>query len=217
MARCLGLIAALLFWSNVALAQQAPDWDAARKAIIADYAREQPKDKVVEVTGPERREAFLIAIRYYGSALIERADGTRTRDKVSVEYRLVGDRWELERVQLLDKNALADLEPPPAAEALRLFNATYPKDKCEGYDIMEVKLDGKPRYQQEVTADRANAKRWFVYHIRIAAKGNGKFRMSEDGAAYLNETQNMLLWDPAQKSWSVDPRQVRCTGFVKQK
>lgn len=211
-----GTLIAALIWSGTALAQQAPGWDAARQAIIKDYAREQPGDKVIEVAGPEKREAVLIAIRYYGSALIERPDGTKSRDRVIVEYRLVGDVWELERVRVYEKNALADLESPANADALRLFNGAWPKDKCEGYEILDVQLDGKPRYQQETTSDRANAKRWFVYHLKISAKGNGKFRMSEDGAAYVNETQNMLLWNPAQKSWSVDPRQLRCS-FSKQK
>ena len=215
LAACIGL--AMMIGSGTALSQQAPGWDAARNAIIDDYARQQPSDKVQDVSGPERREANLIAIRYYGSALIERADGTRNRDRLSVEYRLVGDRWELERVRLLESTALSDLDAPATGEAQRLFSAAWPKDKCEGFDIQGVTLVGAPRYQREVTSDRANAKRWYVYYLKIAAAGNGRFRMSEDGAAYLNETQNMLLWNPAEKSWSVDPRQLRCTGFVKQK
>src|SRR5687767_11743904 len=81
-------------------AQTAPAWEAARTAIIKDYARQQPGDKVLEVTGPEKREAILIAIRYYGSAQVQRADGSKTRDRVLVEYRLVGSRWELERVKV---------------------------------------------------------------------------------------------------------------------
>jgi hypothetical protein len=209
-------LAAALVVSGTALAEPAPGWEAARQAIVDDYARAQPKDKVIEVTGPERREAIRVAVRYFGSALVERADGTRSRDRITVEYRLVGDRWELENVHVYEKTAIADLEPPTAAEAARLFTGAWPKEKCEGFDILEVKLDGAPRYQQEVTADRANAKRWYVYHLKIAAKGNGKFRMSEDGTAYVNETQNLLLWNPADKSWSVDPRQLRCS-FSKQK
>jgi hypothetical protein len=210
-ARRLVLLSSLLIAPAAALAQQAPGWDAARQAILDDYARAQPKDKVIEVTGPEKREAMIIAVRYYGVALVERADRTRSRDRVTVEYRLVGDHWDLYRVHVYEQNAVADLEPPAAAEALRLFTAAWPKDKCEGFDILDVKLDGAPRYQQETTADRANAKRWYVYHIKVAAKGNGKFRMSEDGTAYVNETQNLLLWHPAEKSWSVEPQQLRCS------
>ena len=63
----------------------------------------------------------------------------------------------------------------------------------------------------------ATAKRWFVYNVKVSAKGNGKFRLSEDGAAYVNATQNMLLWNPADKSWSVEQRHLRCTGFSKKK
>ena len=211
------VVLAMITGSGTALAQQAPGWDVARKAIIDDYARQQPHDNTLDVSGPERREANLIAIRYYGSALIPRADGTRNRDRVSIEYRLVGDRWELERVRILESTALDDLDAPAIEEAKRLFNSAWPKDKCEGFDIQSVTLDSAPRYQREVTSDRTNAKRWYVYHLKIAAMGNGKFRMSEDGAAYYNETQNLLLWNPAAKSWSVDPRQLRCTGFVKQK
>jgi hypothetical protein len=215
--RLMALCLVGLLQAGAALAQQAPGWDAARKAIIDDYARQQPGDKVLEVTGPERREAILIAVRYYGSALVERADRTRSRDNVLVEYRLVGDRWELERVRVYESTALADIEAPATAEAQRLFKAAWPQDKCEGFDILEVALDGAPRYQRELAADTANARRSFVYRVKVAARGNGKFRMSEDGSAYLNETQNLLVWNPAAKSWSVDPRQVRCTGFVKQK
>jgi len=207
----LALLAQLLLAPGVALAQQAPGWDAARQAIIDDYAREQPKDKVIEVSGPEKRDALLVAVRYFATALIERADHSRSRDRVAVEYRLVGGHWDLYRVHVYESNAVADLEPPSAAEALRLFTAAWPKDKCEGYDILEVKLDGKPRFQQETTADRANAKRWYVYRLKVTAKGNGKFRMSEDGAAYVNETKNLLLWNPADRSWSVEPQQLRCS------
>ena len=208
-------LALIVFLPLAAAAQPAPGWEAARAAIHKDYAKQQPGDKVLEVSGPEKREAILIAVRYYGSALVQRADGTRSRDRITVEYRLVGSAWELERVHVYESQALAEMPPPSAAEAQRLFAAAWPQDKCEGFDILEVKIDGEPRFQLETTSDRANAKRWYVYALNIAAKGNGKFRMSEDGAAYLNRTQNMLLWNPAGKSWSVDPRQLRCSGFSK--
>ena len=66
-------LALLLFIPLAAAAQVAPAWEAARAAILKDYAKQQPGDKVLEVTGPERREAIIIAIRYYGSALVQRA------------------------------------------------------------------------------------------------------------------------------------------------
>jgi hypothetical protein len=209
---------AMLFLPVLALAQpQAPGWESARNAIVKDYARTQPKDKLIEVSGPERREVVLIAVRYYGSAVIEREDGTRDRDRVLVEYRLVGETWELARVHVYESQALSEMPPPTAAEAQRLFAAAWPKDKCEGYDIGAVAIDGEPRFQREITSDRASAKRWYVYRLKIAARGNGKFRMSEDGASYENATQNLLLWNPRERSWSVDPRQLRCSGFVKLK
>jgi hypothetical protein len=190
---------------------QAPAWDNARSAILKDYARTQPKDKVIELSGPERKEGRLLRYRYFATALVERADGTRDRDRVLVEYRLVGEQWELERVHVYESEALAELPPPAPAEAQRLFAAAWPKDKCEGFDIQGVALDGEPRFQRETTADRASARRWYVYRLKVSARGNGKFRMSEDGAAYENATQNLLLWNPAAKSWSVDPRQLRCS------
>ena len=204
-----------LFAPLAAGAQTAPAWEAARAEILKDYAKQQPGDKVLEVTGPDKREAIIIAIRYYGSAQVQRADGSKTRDKVLVEYRLVGSRWELERVKVYESQARADVTQPSAQEALRILLAAWQGAKCEAFDGLAVAIDGEPRYQQEDGADRANAKRWFVYNVKVSAKGNGKFRLSEDGVAYVNATQNMLLWNPAQKSWSVEARQLRCTGFTK--
>jgi hypothetical protein len=211
------VLACFLLTPVAAPAQTAPAWEAARAAIIKDYAKEQPGDKVLEVTGPEKREAILIAIRYYGAALVQRADGSKTRDKVLVEYRLVGSRWELERVKVYESQAQADVTPPSAQEAQKILLAAWQGAKCEAFDGLAVAIDGAPRYQQEDSADRANAKRWYVYNVKVSAKGNGKFRLSEDGAAYVNATQNMLLWNPAQKSWSVEARHLRCTGFSKSK
>ncbi len=65
-----------------------------------------------------------------------------------VEYRLVGDRWELHAVHVYEQTAQADVEPPSAEQAQRLFGAAWPKDKCEGFGNLGVKLDGAPRYQQ---------------------------------------------------------------------
>jgi hypothetical protein len=208
-------LACFLFLPFGVAAQTAPAWEAARAEIIKDYAKQQPKDKVLEVSGPEKREAILIAIRYYGSTLVQRADGTKSRDKVLVEYRLVGSRWELERVRVYEQNALADLSPPSTKEAQKLLLAAWQGAKCEAFDELAVAIDGEPRYQLETVEDRAKAKRWFVYNVKVSAKGNGKFRLSEAGAAYVNATPNMLLWNPEQKSWSVEPRHLRCTGFAK--
>ena len=180
------ILMAIVPWA--ALAQSAPAWEQARKDILADYAKRQLGDKVLEVTGPEKREGALIAVRYYGSALVERADRTRSRDKVWVEYRLLGDRWELQAVRVYESTALADLEPPAKAEAQKLITAAWAAANCEGYDIKNIALEGEPRYQREITSDRANAKRWFVYQIQIDALGTGKFRLSKDGVAYVNRT-----------------------------
>jgi len=204
---------ALFLVSCAALAQPAPGWEQARKDILADYAKQQPRDKVLEVSGPEKREGVLIAVRYYGATLVERADKSRSRDKVWVEYRLLGDRWELQAVRVYESTALADLEPPGKGEAQRLIAAAWAAANCEGYDIKSIALEGEPRFQREITSDHANAKRWFVYQIQVDALGTGKFRLSKEGVAYLNRTQNMLLWNPAGRSWSVEPRHVRCTGF----
>src|SRR5439155_22012981 len=80
-----------------------------------------------------------------------------------------------------------------------------------------VKLDGAPRFQRDPGAtDPATAKRSYAYPVEIQATGNGKFRMSEAGAQYSNRTTNLLTWDADSKTWSVDPRQVRCAGWIKQ-
>jgi hypothetical protein len=207
----------VLFFPGLVAAQTAPDWEAARKAILADYAKQQPGDKVIEITGPEKREAIILAVRYYGHVLIERADKTRERQGVWVEYRLVGDRWELQTVKVFESTALADVETPQKAQAQKLIAAAWAKANCEGFDIRNITLEGEPRFQLETVADRNAAKRWYVYQIQVDAVGTGKFRLSKEGANYRNRTQNMLLWDPAGKSWTVDPRHVRCTGFSEQR
>lgn len=199
-----------------AMAQPAPQWEDAKKAILEDYKRHQPDDKVLELVRAQQSELRFLAVRHFAKVTVERADKTRTRDHVYAEYRLVGDTWQLSTVSLIGSQALPDLDPPSSTEAQRLFNAIWHKDKCEGYDISGVKLLGEPRFQLETTSDRAKAKRWFVYDLEVSAKGNGKFRLSEDGAPYLNKTQNLLLWDPADRKWSVEQQQVRCS-FVKQK
>ena len=203
--------------SSGALAQTAPDWEVAKKAILADYAKQQPGDKVLEITGPEKRDAIILAVRYYARTLIERADKTRERQGVWIEYRLVGDRWELQTVKVYESTALSDIEAPQKAQAQKLMAAAWTKANCEGFDIKNVALEGEPRYQLESGVDRSTARRWYVYQIQIEAMGNGKFRLSKDGVPYVNRTQNMLLWNPADRSWSVDSRHVKCTGFSEKK
>jgi hypothetical protein len=205
-----GFIAAGSAW-----AQPAPSWEQAKKDVLADYRKQQPGDKVLEITGPERKEGIAILMRYYGGALVERADKSKSSDRFWVEYRLFGSRWELQTVKVYEQNTQADLKPPSAAEAQKILLAAWVGAKCEAFDNLAVAVDGEPRFQIETTADRANAKRWYVYSVKVSAKGNGKFRLSEDGAAYVNATQNMLLWNPAQKNWTVEARHLRCTGFSK--
>lgn len=210
-------VAFVLAWAKPApsAAQAAPSWEQAKKDVLADYRKQQPDDKVLELTGPERKEGVAIVIRYYGGALVERADKSKSSDRFWVEYRRFGSRWELQTVKVYEQNTQADLKPPSAAEAQKILLAAWVGAKCEAFDNLAVAIEGEPRFQIETTADRANAKRWYVYSVKVSAKGNGKFRLSEDGAAYVNATQNMLLWDPASKIWRVEARQLRCAGFSK--
>jgi hypothetical protein len=208
-------LACFLLVPLAAAAQPAPGWEQAKKDVLADYKKQQPGDKVLDISGPDRKEGVAIVLRYYGSATVERADKSRSQDKFWVEYRLFGSRWELQTVKVYEQSTQADLKPPPAQEAQRILLAAWQGAKCEAFDDLKIAIDGEPRFQIEDTSDRANAKRWYVYSVKVAAKGNGKFRLSEDGAAYVNATQNMLLWNPASKSWSVEARQLRCTGFSK--
>ena len=206
---------ALLLTSAPAWSQPAPGWEQAKKDVLADYKKQQPGDQVLEITGPERKEGVAIVLRYYGGAIVERADKSKSSDRFWVEYRLFGSKWELQTVKVYEQNTQSDLKPPPAAQAQQILQAAWQGAKCEAFDDLKVAIDGEPRFQIEDTADRANAKRWYVYSVKVAAKGNGKFRLSEDGAAYVNATQNMLLWNPASKSWTVESRHLRCTGFSK--
>jgi hypothetical protein len=205
-----GLLAVTCAW-----AQPAPSWDQAKKDVLADYRKQQPGDKVLEITGPERQEGVLIVIRYYGGAQVERADKSKSSDRFWVEYRLFGSEWKLQTVKVYEQSTQADLKPP--ADAQRILLAAWQGAKCDAFDNLAVAIDGAPKFQIEDGADRAKAKRWYVYSVKVSAKGNGKFRLSEDGAQYVNATQNMLLWNPEQKSWSVEARHLRCTGFSKQK
>jgi len=207
------LCVALLLLPAAAAAQPAPGWEQAKKDVLADYKKQQPGDRVLEITGPERKEGVAIVIRYYGGAMVERADKSKSSDRFWVEYRLFGSKWELQTVKVYEQNTQSDLKPP--ADAQQILQAAWLGAKCEAFDDLKVTIDGAPRFQIEDTSDRANAKRWYVYSVKVAAKGNGKFRLSEDGASYVNATQNMLLWNPASKSWTVEARHLRCTGFSK--
>jgi len=207
------LCVALLLLPAAAAAQPAPGWEQAKKDVLADYKKQQPGDRVLEITGPERKEGVAIVIRYYGGAMVERADKSKSSDRFWVEYRLFGSKWELQTVKVYEQNTQSDLKPP--ADAQQILQAAWLGAKCEAFDDLKVTIDGAPRFQIEDTSDRANAKRWYVYSVKVAAKGNGKFRLSEDGAAYVNATQNMLLWNPSSKSWTVEARHLRCTGFSK--
>jgi hypothetical protein len=193
-----------------------PAWQQAESAIRADYAKREADAKILEIVQGERA-VFPFWTAYEANVSVERSGRRRDKERVGVAYWLVKGSWELDGVALLGRRDLADIAPPPQDEAQKLLNAAWAADKCEGYDITAVKLEGgDPRFQRETVSDAARAKRSFVYAVDVQATGNGKSRMSERGTRYSNRTQNLLTWNAESKSWSVDPRQVRCTGWVKE-
>ena len=197
-----------------------PGWPAAKTAIEAWYTKELPGSRIEEIVPAEDREIldYGLRVRYYGRVKVERNNKLRSRDHVAVTFARVAGAWEVDRVAIMGSDPLADLNPPGDAESIRMFREVWKKDKCEGYDINEVKVVGEPRFQREsVFGDQSKAKRWFIYDLEIRATGNGDFKISEEGAAYLLEIKNGLLWNPVDKTWSVDPRWVKCSGFVKLK
>ncbi len=197
-----------------------PGWLAAKAAIEAWYKKELPTAKVEEIAPAEEREILDLglAIRYYARVKVERENKLRSRDHVAVIFARVAGKWEVHRVAIMGSDPLADVDQPGDAEALRMFREVWKKDKCEGYDINEVKVVGDPRFQREsVSGDQSKAKRWFIYDLEIHAIGNGDFKISEEGAAYLLEIKNGILWNPVDKTWSVDARWVKCSGFEKAK
>ncbi|MEW6688107.1 MAG: hypothetical protein AB1452_03340 [Pseudomonadota bacterium] len=200
---------------SLARSQAAPGWEQAKRDVLADYRKQQPGDQVKEITGPERKEGALIVVRYYGSAVVERADKSRTNDRFWVEYRLFGTRWELQTVKVYEQNVQSDIAAPSKAQAQELIAAAWKAGNCEGFDIRSIALEGEPRFQIEATRaeDRPKAKRSYIYQVQIDAVGTGKFRLSKEGAAYVNRLQHLLHWDPQARAWSVDPRHVRCGGF----
>lgn len=213
------LLALPLLLGEIAWAQQkgAPPWSAAKTAIEAWYKKERPEARIVEVVPADDREIGFLgwAVRHHAYVTVAQPDQLRDREHVTVIFVRVAGKWEVDEVKAVESAALPDVEQPSAADALRLFRDAWKKDKCRGFDIREVKAAGEPRFQRErVSGDRTKARRWFLYDLEITATGNGDFRMSEEGQPYLLKTQNALLWNPAEKSWSVDPQWVRCTGFM---
>jgi hypothetical protein len=208
-------LALLLFLSSSTLARaQSPGWQQAERAIRADYAKREASTKILEVIkGDQMLLPFWVA--YEAQVNIERAGGRHDSERVGVSYWLVSSKWELEGVELLGHRVLADVKPPAQADAQKLLSAAWSPDKCEGYDITQVKLEGEPRFQRTAETDPSKELRSYIYSVEVVATGNGKFRMSDKGTAYSNRTQNLLTWDADKKSWWVDPRQVRCS-FSKQ-
>lgn len=202
--------------SGPAQAQSGPPaWQQAERAIRADYAKRESTTKILEISQGDR-SLLPFWVGYEAQVSVERSGGRRDRERVGVSFMLVQGSWELDGVEFLGTRELADVTPPQQEVAQRLLTEAWPKDKCEGYDIVAVKLDGEPRFQREAASDAAKAKRSYVYSVEVQATGNGKFRMSEAGAQYSNKTQNLLTWDADGKTWSVDPRQVKCAGWIKQ-
>src|SRR5689334_24033016 len=147
------LLASAALLPLFAFAQPAPSWDQAKKDVLADYRKQQPGDKVMEITGPERKEGVAIVIRYYGGAQVERADKSRSSDRFWVEYRLFGSKWELHTVKVYEQNTQSDVKPPTQAEAQRILQAAWQGAKCEAFDDLKVAIDGEPRFQIETTSD----------------------------------------------------------------
>lgn len=192
-----------------------PAWVQAERAIRADYAKRESSTKILEIAQGER-ELWPFWVAYSADVSLEREGGRRDSERVGVSYWLVRGSWELEGVQLLGRRALADVKPPSSDAALQLLSAAWSPDKCEGYVITQVKMEGEPRFQRTAETDPSKDLRSYIYSVEVLATGNGKFRMSEQGMTYSNRTQNLLTWDAERKGWWVDPRQVRCTGWVKQ-
>jgi hypothetical protein len=213
------LFACAVFWPVFAWSQPAPSWEQAKKDVLADYKKQQPGDKVLELTGPERKEGVAIVIRYYGGAQVERADKSKTSDRFWVEYRLFGSKWELQTVKVYEQNVQSDVQAPAKAQAQVLIAAAWKAGNCEGFDIKSIALEGEPRFQIEATKveDRPKAKRSYIYQVQIDAIGTGKFRLSKEGVPYVNRLQHLLHWDPQGRAWSVDPRHVRCGSFSEKK
>lgn len=214
--RFLRLCVVAVVCSTPALAQQGPPaWRLADSAIRADYAKSEATTKILEITQGERM-LWPFWVAYEADVSVERGGGRRDRERLGVSFMLVKGKWEFDGIELLGVRELADVKPPSQDEAQRLLTAAWPAGKCEGYEVTQVKLDGAPRFQRDPGAtDPATAKRSYVYSVEVMATGTGQFRMSERGATYSNKTQNLLTWNAETKSWTVEPRQLRCSGWVK--
>ena len=212
--RALALLTVLS--ANTVMAQKGPPaWKQADSAIRADYAKREASTKILEIVQGER-SLLPFWVAYEADVSIQRSGGRRDKERVGVSFMLVKGSWEFDGVELLGRRELADVKPPPEDEAQKLLNAAWTSTKCDGYDIKLVKLDGAPRFQRDPNAtDPARAKRSYVYSVEVQATGNGQFRMSERGTQYVDRTQNLVTWDADGKSWSVDPRQVKCSGWIK--
>ena len=208
------LAASFLLFAAAASAQ-APGWPQVERAIRADYAKREAATKILEVAQGEK-EILPFWAGFEADVSVERAGGRHDKEKVGVSYWLVGGKWELEGVELLGHRTMADVKPPSKEDAQKLLAAAWAPDKCEGYDITQVKMEGEPRFQRTAETDPSKELRSYIYSVEVMATGNGKFRMSESGMKYSNRTQNLLTWDADKKSWWVDPRQVRCSGWIKQ-
>ncbi len=186
-----------------------PGWEAAEKAIAAEFKQDEAAgDKVISISPLNHPELFPWAVRYYGQVLLERKDKTREKHKLWVDFVLVKDRWELQAVGGLEFKALADVKPPPAEEATALLTEAW--KGCEGFTLEAVKLKGDPEFQREPGPDRTKARRGYVFELEVSATGTGVAKLSEKGARYLADTRNLLWLDPGTRRWSVDPRAVRC-------
>lgn len=203
--------------ASAAVAQKgAPTFKQADSAIRADFAKHEASAKILEInSGDQMLLPFWVA--YEANVSVERSGGRRDSERLGVSFFLVKGKWELDEIEVLGRRQLADVEPPSQEEAQRLLSAAWKPDKCEGYDITAVRLVGGPRFQRDpLSNDAAAAKRQYVYSIEVVATGNGKFRMSDRGQGYVDQTQNLLTWDPKSKTWSVEQQQVRCGGWIKQ-
>jgi hypothetical protein len=199
-----------LFASGPARADAgAPGWEAAKAAIAKEYAIDEASgDRIDSISENGQPEIYPFYVRRYGKLLIDRKDKTREEHKVWVDFVLVNHQWEVEAIGGLEFKALADVKPPPASDAQRLLEESW--KTCEGFTVEGVQLKGEPEFQREPGADRAKARRGYVYSAVVTATGTGAARLSTKGAGYQADGRFLLWMDPTQRTWSVDKRALRC-------